>query len=176
MAPSTEDLMSPMRGLPTVPHCCSGTQFPQHHGLQPCGSFTLDVFCGDRSVWEGPTFSSFLFELQLFQRLDVSGTVLPPIPTYAGDTRSLLGRKSQQGRDGSSLGRDLGHVTGRGQRTRFLFHLKKPDFVCRKCLEADTHGQGHCIMEKILIGQSATKLALPVQSLLWVKRRPNWNL
>lgn len=78
----------------------------------------------------------------------MSGIVLPPIPTYAGDTRSLLGRKSQQGRDGSSLGRDLGHVTGRGQRTRFLFHLKKPDFVCRKCLEADTHGQGCCIMEK----------------------------
>lgn len=78
----------------------------------------------------------------------MSGTVLPPMPTYAGDLRSVLGRKSQQGRARCSLGRDLQHLTEIGERTRFLFHLKKPDFVWRKCLEADTHGQGHCVTEK----------------------------
>lgn len=114
MTPSTEDLMSPMRPLPTVPHRCSGTRFLQHHGLQPCASFTLYVSCGDQSMWKGPSFSSFPFELQLFHKLDMSGTALPLIPTYAGDLRSLLGWKSQQGRAGSSLGRDLHHLNERG--------------------------------------------------------------
>lgn len=44
----------------------------------------------------------------------MSGTVIPPIPTYPADLRSLIG--SQQGRAESSLGRDLLHLReGRGQ-------------------------------------------------------------
>lgn len=41
----------------------------------------------------------------------MSGTVLPRMLTYAGDLRSVLGRKSQQGRAGCSFGRDLQHLT-----------------------------------------------------------------
>lgn len=42
-----------------------------------------------------------------------SGTVLPPMPTYAGDLRSLLGRKVSKEELGS-LGRGLQHLTERG--------------------------------------------------------------
>lgn len=87
----------------------------------------------------------------------MSEKVLPPISAYSGDLMSLLGRKISK--QGSTLGRDLQHLMKRGCRTTFLFPLKNPDFVWRKCPEADTCGQGHCVMEKHSVRPVCSKIS-----------------
>lgn len=92
-------------------------------------------------------------QVQLFPiwitALSEAGCVRKSFTTYAclfWRSKVSACKENQQAR--SSLGRDLQHLMERGCRTRFLFPLKNPDFVCRKCPEADTCGQGHCVMEK----------------------------